>query len=192
MVKLEYEKGVTIDATDEMIDHLQAYAKSVLEQMQIADTGNEECWTGCTIEFAGVTPKFTWSSIDEMYAADPIRVEVPRKPIDASDWKGVTGEEILEALSKGRAIIEKGQNWQDISTPIGDADHDSIDVMRPCADCSWMVARIERHETGRWTMTCDECGTCATGDDLLDVMETWNDGPSIRVLGGMVRENPDG
>ena len=63
--------------------------------------------------------------------------------------------------------------------------------MLPCSDCAWTVARIEQNKIGRWTMTCDECGTCATGDDLMDVMETWNDGPNIRVLGGMVRENLD-
>jgi len=78
----------------------------------------------------------------------------------------------------------------------GDAESDSVQriVMRPCSDCAWTVARIEQRNTGRWTMTCDDCGTCAVGDDLSEVMAVWNDGPgvaAIKVLGGTVRENPD-
>ncbi len=62
-------------------------------------------------------------------------------------------------------------------------DHNLIDLMRTCSECSWTVARIEQHKTGRWTMTCDECGMCSTGDSLIDVMETWNDRSSIRESG---------
>ena len=75
-MKIKYDEGVEVEIED-LITHLETYAKAVMYRMQKADADFSECWTACLITFNGLQPEFTYGSTEDVDAEGGVYVEMP-------------------------------------------------------------------------------------------------------------------
>ena len=62
------------------------------------------------------------------------------------------------------------------------AEHSACNalVMRPCVTCQNTAANIRQDKNGVWDLSCGACGTHASGNNLVELFDTWNDGETLR------------
>ena len=75
-MKIKYDDDIEIEVED-LITHLEAYAKAVMYRMQKADTEFSGCWTACLITFNGVNPEFEFGNTEDVDDEGGVYVELP-------------------------------------------------------------------------------------------------------------------
>lgn len=75
-MKIKYDEDIEIEVED-LITHLETYAKAVMYRMQKVDTEFADCWTACLITFKGLQPEFEFGDAEHVDDEGGVYIELP-------------------------------------------------------------------------------------------------------------------